>query len=259
MKKKAYYFIGIVIMIGILLFFVMKDPYTIDKSHSLQGPSWSHWLGSDYLGRDLFSRLIIGMGYSLSYSCLSLIGVIVISLVLGGLAGTLRGFVDTVITTFADILISIPAMLLALVFAGLFSNTVFTVLIAISLSWSGRYIRYVRNLVLTIRKEEYIVLAPMRGSEGMHTLVHHVTPALIPELTSLFLTDIGRVMLNVSGLAFLGIGVHPPVPELGTILYDGKMYFYSAPWLFIFPGILLSLIILASQYLGSRVKVRKVE
>lgn len=248
MKKYGTVFsVGIIV---IIIIWQLKDPYLIDKQNALQGMNLKHWFGTDYLGRDLFSRIIYGTIYSSLLAICSLIGVITISLILGGFAGYSGKLIDLIITTFADILVSIPTLILTLVFAGLFANSLMTVLIALVISWSGKYIRYIRNLVLNIRKEEFIILAPLRGSYGKHTLFHHIVPNIIIELVSLFLTDIGKIMLSISGLSFLGIGVQPPVPELGTILFDGKAYFFVAPWIFIFPGIILSLIVLGTQALG---------
>lgn len=108
------------ISVSLVVFLNLKNPYLIDKECRLQGISWQHWFGTDYLGRDLFSRVIYGCFYSLSIALLVLIGIVLISLLLGGSAGLIGGFIDLVITIVADMMISIPSMILALVFAGLF-------------------------------------------------------------------------------------------------------------------------------------------
>lgn len=251
MKKKLSLFFLLCILF-VLLFYLAQDPYAINKQEALEGSNWRHLFGTDYLGRDLFSRILYGSGYSLLVASIALVGVITVSLVIGGLAGYLGGLVDTGMMILADILISIPSLILALVFTGLFSNSILTVMVALMISWSGKYIRYIRNLVLNIGKEEFILLAPLRGSRGAHTIVFHVMPNIFAQLLSLFMTDLGKIMLSISGLAFLGIGAQPPTPELGTILYDGKAYFFTAPWIFIFPGLILVLIILFTQFISSK-------
>lgn len=251
-QRKRIIGLGVIIML-LIGFVKWQNPYFVNRNSVLQGISWQHLLGTDYLGRDLFSRLILGSLYSVALASISLLSVVFVSLILGGIAGVFGGLMDKMITTIADILMSIPSIIVALVFTGFFSNSVATVLFALTISWSGRYIRSIRNLVLNSLKEEYIILAPLRGSFGMRTLFYHIIPTILIELLSLFLTDIGKILLSISGLAFLGIGVQPPIPELGTILYDGKTYFFVAPWLFIFPGMMLSLILLATQRFSQKI------
>lgn len=241
------------ISVSLVVFLNLKNPYLIDKECRLQGISWQHWFGTDYLGRDLFSRVIYGCFYSLSIALLVLIGIVLFSLLLGGSAGLIGGVIDSFITIVADMMISIPSMILALVFAGLFSNSIFTVMAALIISGSGKYIRYIRNLVLNIKTEEFVILSPLRGSFTFHTLFYHILPNLVAELMSLFTTDLGKLLISISGLSFLGIGIQPPTPELGTILFDGKAYFFVAPWLFIFPGILLSGIVLLTQIISKKI------
>lgn len=248
---RKYILLTIMVSILFIIFFQVKDPYLINNKAALELVTSHHWFGTDYLGRDLFSRIIYGSINSIMLAFISLVSVIIISLIFGGLSGLLGGLVDGVITIFADMLISIPSLILTLVFTSLFSNTVITVLIALTISWSGKYIRYIRNLVLNVSKEEFIFLSPLRGSYGKDMLIHHILPNIFIDLCSLFLTDIGKLVLSISGLSFLGIGVHPPIPELGTILFDGKEYFFNAPWIFVIPGIMLCVIVLSTQYLGN--------
>ncbi|TXG19341.1 ABC transporter permease, partial [Listeria monocytogenes] len=139
MKKIIFLFI--IILSILLIFSHLKDPYAVNKSESLQNISWDHWFGTDYLGRDLFSRVLYGASNSLIIACLSLTIVVFLSLFLGSLAGIVGGLVDTSIMIFADSLISIPSIIVALVFVGLFSNSIIVVLIALIISWSGNYIR----------------------------------------------------------------------------------------------------------------------
>ncbi|EGO8273605.1 ABC transporter permease [Enterococcus faecalis] len=252
MKKNFVLFLFITLSILFILSH-LKDPYVINKSQSLQNVSWANLFGTDYLGRDLFSRVLYGAAISVTLASISLTIVVLVSLFLGSLAGIVSGIVDTSIMIVADCLVSIPSIIVALVFAGIFSNSIIVVLLALIISWSGNYIRYIRNLVLNIRKEEFILLAPLRGSKGSHTLIHHILPNILVELSSLFMTDLGKIILSISSLSFLGIGIQPPTPELGTILFDGKSYFFVAPWIFIFPGLTISLIVLITQYASQKI------
>lgn len=247
-KTKVFIFFGILLLA--FLYLNVKDPYVVNPESVLVKPSMDHFFGTDYLGRDLYSRIMIGSLYSVGLAILCLVCVCCLSLLLGGLAGMELGLVSKLILTFADILYCLPSILLALVFVGLFANSVWTVILSFVLSWSGKYIRYIRGLVIDIRRQEYIQLAYQRGCGKMQTLLRHILPNLMIALTSLFITDVGRIVLSISGLSFLGIGVQPPQAELGTILYDAKQYFMGSPWLLLPPGLAITIILMASQGLG---------
>ncbi|EHI69591.1 ABC transporter, permease protein [Streptococcus ictaluri 707-05] len=252
-KNKFFFMLSFFLVLALISLHYFKNPNYIDKAKSLLAPNSHYLFGTDYLGRDLFSRIIIGTLQSLSLGFISLFLVILISIFLGVLAGYFKGKLDSVITFFTDIISCIPSMILALVFVGLFSNSIGTVLLSLILSWSGKYIRYIRNLVIDIKIKYFIVLAPMRGLSPLKVLTYHILPNIGLRLISLFLTDIGKIILSISGLSFIGIGIQPPSPELGTILYDGRSYFFDAPWIFIFPGIVLSIVVLSTNFLGKKV------
>ena len=120
------------------------------------------------------------------------------------------------------------------------------------IGWLGRYLRYFRNLARDVQTQPFVKFASLSGLTRTQTIVHHIIPHLMRNVTALITADFGKLMLSISGLAFIGLGIKPPLPELGAILYDGKSYFYSAPWLFFFPGILLGGFALTCQILNRR-------
>jgi len=152
----------------------------------------------------------------------------------------------------ADMLIALPAIIIALVVLGFINNSVVGLCLALIIGWLGRYLRYFRNLARDTMTQPFVKFAPLSGMSKFQVTIHHIVPHLISDIMALVTADFGKLMLSISGLAFIGLGVKPPIPELGAILHDGKSYFYSAPWLFIFPGVLLGGFALICQILNRR-------
>lgn len=252
MKTKLI--IGLFIII--ILIFIALGLYDyanlIQQTQALQPPQLSHLLGTDHLGRDFLSRLIVGMIVTLGLTSLILILTVIIGLILGILSSTMGRVTDAILMGLADMLISIPSIIIALVVLAFIDNSIIGLCIALVIGWLGRYLRYFRNLARDVIKEPFVKYAKLSGLTRMQIMIHHVIPHLLSHISALTTADFGKLMLSISGLAFLGLGVKPPIPELGTILYDSKSYFYSAPWLFVFPGLLLAAFAVLCQILNRR-------
>ena len=153
----------------------------------------------------------------------------------------------------ADLLLAIPSFIIALVVLSLVSDSMLGLLFALTIGWLGRYLRYFRNLTRDLQKQPFITYAVLSGNSKMKTTLVHTIPHLMSNILALITADIGKIMLSISGLAFLGLGIKPPTPELGTILFDGKSYFSAAPWLFFFPGLLLGGYALLFQMINNKI------
>jgi ABC-type dipeptide/oligopeptide/nickel transport system permease subunit len=226
------------------------DPNDQDLAAAIQGPSGSHWLGTDQLGRDIATRLMYGARISLMIGVLAVLIGLVIGVPLGMIAGYYGGWSDLAISRFADMMFAFTSILLALTLVAVLGVSLQNVIVAVGISVIPVIIRLVRSSVLSLREEPYVEAARALGAGNGRIIVRHVlrnslTPVLVHGTLS-----IGVCILLAAGLGFLGLGVQSPTAEWGTMLGEGRQFIFSAPHLTTFPGIAIFLAILAFNLLG---------
>jgi peptide/nickel transport system permease protein len=255
MTVAALVFIALMLVFALLAPLVAPhDPAKIDSSSILTPPSGVHIFGTDALGRDIFSRIVYGSRISLSIGFIAVGIAIVIGVFLGSAAGYYGGRVDSILMRFVDIMLCFPTFFLILAIIAVLEPSIFNIMVVIGMtSWMG-VARLVRAEILTLKEREYVLAAKVMGASDIWLIVRHLIPnAMAPVLVSATL-GIGGAILVESSLSFLGIGVQPPVPSWGNILMDGKSTLGVAWWLTIFPGIFITLTVLAYNILGEALR-----
>lgn len=255
-KNKSFCFFSVLALLVILTAVFAPvvtggiSPTDAVLKDALQSPSADHIFGTDKLGRDIFARVIYGARTSL-VATFSVVGIIFfLGSVLGVLAGYFGGWVDTIIMRIADMMVSFPGMIFAMAIAGVMGASVRNAVIAVSMvSWT-KYARLARSLVLKIRNEDFVVAAIVTGSKTPYMLLKYMLPNVIPMLVITAATDIGGMMLELAGLSFLGFGAKAPTPEWGLMLNEGRQFIQNAPWLTIFPGAAIFVVVMVFNLLG---------
>jgi peptide/nickel transport system permease protein len=226
------------------------DPTAMDPTANLASPSRDHWLGTDNLGRDLFSRLVYGARWTLGAAGLAAAGIVLLGVTVGIVAGYAGGIVDDLLMRVVDVLLAFPSIVLALAIVGMLGPSLVNVLIGMVAVWWVDYARVVRGLTLKVMQNDYVLSAHCCGCGSGRTIFRHILPNVIPSVIVLATLELGALMLAISGLSFLGLGAQPPTPEWGTMLSDGRLFFLNAPQLMMYPGIAITLVVLGCNLLG---------
>lgn len=226
------------------------DPLVVNMKESLQGPSPNHLMGTDQLGRDLFSRILHGTRISLSIAFATVAACVVLGVAVGSVAGFLGGIVDDVLMRAVDILMAFPGLLLTIAVAGMLGPSLQNLMLAmIVTSWVG-YARIARGAVLSVKEYAFVEAARSLGSSEVRILVEHIIPNIVHPIIVLATLNMGQTILSIAGLSFLGLGAQPPAPEWGAMLNEACSFMGLAPHLFIFPGLAIVVTVLAFNFLG---------
>ncbi len=226
------------------------DPDAINVKAILLAPSANHWMGTDGLGRDVFSRMLFGAQISLLVGFVAVGIATAIGIVLGAIAGFYRGWVDVVIMRLVDVMLSIPTFFLILAVIAFLTPSIWNIMIVIGLtSWMG-VTRLVRAEFLSLREREFVLSAQTLGAKNLRLIFRHLLPNSLTPIIVSFVLGVASAVLIESGLSFLGIGVQPPQASWGNILTDGKEYIQFAWWLSLFPGLAILLTVLGYNLLG---------
>jgi len=218
-------------------------------------PTWTHPLGTDLLSRDSWSRLAYGARVTLAVGTLAMLVALTVGAAVGALAGYFRRRVDAILMRGVDVGLAIPRIFILLMLVAVWEHPPLAALVVIIglTSWFGTS-RLVRAEVLSLREREYVAGAQALGAGAGRVIVRHILPnAAAPIIVSAAL-GIGNVMLLESGLSFLGIGVQPPVPSWGTMVADGRDFLFAAPWVSLFPGLAIALVVMALNALGDALR-----
>ena len=259
-SKNKTAIVALTIIIAMLAFALFAgfiapyDPTHIDTKNILTRPSSAHIFGTDTLGRDIFSRIVYGSRISLSIGFIAVGIAIIIGIFFGSIAGYYGGRVDSILMRFVDVMLCFPTFFLILAVIAVMEPSIFNIMIVIGATGWMSVARLVRAEVLSLKKRDYVTCARVMGAGDLWIIVRHLIPnALAPVLVSATL-GIGGAILVESALSFLGIGVQPPTPSWGNILMDGKSTLGVAWWLTIFPGVFITLTVLAYNLLGEALR-----
>jgi peptide/nickel transport system permease protein len=243
--------IVIVFLIAILVPFLSPyDPGKTGVSLKLKSPSFQHYLGTDQLGRDVFSRMLYGSQISLSVGFVAVGISILIGILVGAMAGYKGGWVDSLLMRFVDIMLSFPSFFLILTVVAILRPNIYNVMIVIGItSWEGTA-RFVRAEFLSLRERDYVQAARALGVKDRRIIFRHILPnALAPVFVTASL-GVASAILIEAGLSFLGFGVQPPAPSWGNILTEGRTYIFDAWWLTVFPGLAILITVLSFNLFG---------
>lgn len=226
------------------------DPTVIDPLRTLEGSSRDHLLGTDELGRDVLSRLLVGARWSLGIAALATLSVMVVGTLIGLVAGYLGGWVDGVVMRIVDSLLALPNLLLYLAIIGTLGPGIRNVFIAlVAISWAS-YARVMRGLVLSVRERTFVRASRSLGAGNGRLMLRHILPNVISPIVVLATLQLGGTILALAALGFFGLGAQPPTPEWGTMINQGRLFLETNPGLMVYPGIAISLAVLGFNLMG---------
>lgn len=238
------------------------DPTAVQLETRLLPPFWmeggdlKHLFGTDHLGRDIFSRVLVGGRSSLSVAALAVILAGSIGIALGVLAGYYGGLVDALIMRLTDAASAVPIILIALLFVITLGPSFLNVVLALGALLWARYPRVVRSEVLAVRSREYVVLAKLAAVPNRWIIYRHILPTIAHAAIVLLTLQLGIAIILEATLSFLGAGVPPPAPSWGAIVADGRNYIATAWWISVFPGFAIALVVLCCNRVGDWLRDR---
>ncbi|WP_342044203.1 nickel transporter permease [Bacillus sp. OTU530] len=256
----ALYVTSFVMFVFIFLlaapFIAPHDPVYVNMEERLRGISAEHVLGTDHLGRDVFSRILAGSQMTVGISVLVLAISLCIGVPIGLLAGYLGGKIDRFFMRMVDAFMAFPDYIVAIILSGLLGPGMFNLVFAIVMvKWVG-YARLARSIVLSEKQRDYITMAKINGLSSIGVLRKHMIPHVVGNVMVLATLDVGKVILMIASLSYIGLGAQPPAPEWGAMLNEGKAFFYHAPHLMVIPGLAIMIVVLMSNLLGDFLRDR---
>lgn len=261
MRSKPLGFAGGIIFVIFLLSGLFADllsPYSMndaDMLRRLESPSLAHIMGTDHIGRDVFSRILVGAKLSMIVGFLAAGLATVVSIVLGVLSGYIGGKTDMMIQRFVDAWMTFPDLVLLIVVISIVGPGIPQIVIILGLLYGIAGSRIIRGSVITVRENMYTHAAQSMGASTLHILWRHILPNVMPVVIVLLTTRVGAVILAEAGLSFLGLGVPPPEPTWGSMLSGtGRTYMYIGPWLALAPGLCLTIVVYSINVFGDALR-----
>lgn len=251
---------GFIIILAIAILAVLApwisphDPYKLGLGNEYQSPSREHLLGTDELGRDILSRILFGARYALGLAFAAVALAATAGMIIGLLAGFLGGTFDSVVMRIVDVLLAFPTFLLGLALVTFAGPSVRNIAIVLAISHLPRFIRLIRGTTLGLKHREFIEAARVSGASTPSIVLRHLMPNALSSLIVVASLDFGTVITSLAGLSFLGIGIQPPTPDWGVMLTSARQSIYIAPLTAIFPGLAISITVIAFNLIGDGVR-----
>jgi peptide/nickel transport system permease protein len=258
-KKNPFSIIGliivsIVILITIFASFITPFPEhtgkVVDFSNMNQPPNNINYFGTDTLGRDVFSRTMFAYRTSFFLSLVVLLTAVPVGVFFGLIGGYFSGLFENVLMRIVDVFLSLPALVLAMVIIGLTEHSMTYIMASISLLWWPWYTRLVYSITKSIKNEDYIAAAKICGASNFHILFFEILPNCLPSILTKITTDLAFVIMIIAALGFVGLGVQPPIPDLGRMTADGMDLVFDSYWLSLFPGLAILFLVVGFNLLG---------
>ncbi len=252
--------IVIILFIFIGIFCFQVAPYPLEGAgktnvpHSLLAPSAEHPFGTDKLGRDVLSRVIVGARPALIVPILVVMVAVLIGAPLGAIAGYKGGWIDEVIMRITDLFLAFPSLLLAMAIAAALGRGIQNAAIALIVSWWPWYTRLVRGVTVSLKERYFVEAAQAIGVRDSTIILRHILPNTISAILVQATVDLGTVILAMGGLAFLGLGTQPPSPDWGLMVSEGRTYILEQWWISTFPGLAIFVIVLAFNLIGDTLR-----
>ncbi|WP_035655926.1 ABC transporter permease [Bradyrhizobium sp. STM 3809] len=251
---------GAMVGLGLITIFILLavsaplvapyDPIKTSWTLVRKAPSAAHWFGTDDLGRDVLARVIYGARASLLAGAISVVIALSIGVPIGMLAGYRGGFIDALISRITDAMLACPFLILAIALAAFLGPSLGNAMIAIGISATPIFVRLTRGEVLSVKVEEYVEAARSVGDTDLQIAVRHILPNIMPALLVQATLSVAAAIIAEAALSFLGLGQQPPAPSWGSMLNAAQRFLTNAPWMAIWPGLAIFLVVLSLNLLG---------
>lgn len=253
-NRRAMFGLVFIILLSLVAIFADQiAPYAMREqnlSNALQFPNATHWLGTDDLGRDILSRIIYGTRVSLTVGVSAVVLALIIGGILGVVAGYYKGWVDTLIMRFCDILLSIPSILLAIAIVASLGSSLQNLIIAIGIANIPIFARIIRSGVISVKEQEFIEASEALGANDVRIIFKHIIPNIMSPIIVQSSMGVATAILSAVGLGFIGLGLEASIAEWGTMLNSGRGYIRTHYYLTLYPGLVIMLTVLSFNLLG---------
>ena len=250
--------LGIIVLLVLAAIFApllaTHDPYLPQLAKRLTAPNAEFWLGSDELGRDIYTRVIYGSRLTLLIVALVIVTSAPVGLLIGAISGTYGGWVDKVFMRITDVFLAVPKLLLALAFVAALGPGIVNAALAITLTAWPPYARLARAEALVVRNSDYVNAIRLAGASEAHIIIFHIMPMCLSSVIVRMTLDMAGIILTAAGLGFIGLGAQPPLPEWGAMISTGRKFIFDQWWVATVPGFAIFIVSLGFNLLGDAMR-----